>query len=466
MGLYAGVAVALFLFRVSPPTAWRRAGEWLLSAAALVLPAVLMSTMFGYDWARNYAFVATASIATAIYAARQMKPVVYVTERAWRTAAVALLACAWVVALPFFFHGTTLQALLRMTVLQHAGTARNWFLVAPIGSKVLLCMAASVGMLAIAHGLVRRTAGDASVQNTAGMLPVSGSRWARFGLLGLKVAAGLTTLLALSTRNIRADNPIIFCYCVPFTWLILAGTDDEAAGATRVGRMALCFLAVFTYLYAFPVAGAQVLFASVPAAIAGIVLLRDATSEIANAVPAAWRANGLYRIAPVLGCVLLIAMFAVDIYDGHRRYAGSVSLGMPGATRIRVEPREAAAYRWIADNVQSCSALYSMPGQFSLNLWTALKSPTDLTAGNWAGLLDNEQQQTVIRDLSRYPGLCIVYTPELVEAWRRGQDLSRSPLARYIRAEFVTVAGADGNFILKRKGLAMANATNSPANDQ
>jgi hypothetical protein len=65
--------------------------------------------------------------------------------------------------------------------------------------------------------------------------------------------------------------------------------------------------------------------------------------------------------------------------------------------------------------------------------------------------------------------LCIVYTPELVKAWRRGQDLSRSPLVRYIRAEFVTVAGADGNFILKRKypaNPAMANATNSPANDQ
>uniref|UniRef100_Q025S5 Glycosyltransferase RgtA/B/C/D-like domain-containing protein n=1 Tax=Solibacter usitatus (strain Ellin6076) TaxID=234267 RepID=Q025S5_SOLUE len=456
MGLYAGVAVALFLFRISPPTAWRRTAEWLFSAAALLLPAALMATMFHFDWARNYAFVATAAIATAIYAAHRVELAVLVTERAWRTAAVSLLASALAVALPFFFRGTTLQALLRMTVLQHAGTARNWFLVAPIGAKVVLCMLVSAGMLAIAYGLVRRTARD-----------VSG--WTGPALLGLKAAVGLTALLALSTRNIRADNPIIFCYCVPFMWLILVGPDDETTRATRIGRMALCFLAVFTYLYAFPVAGAQVLFASVPAAIAAIVLLRDAASEIARAVPAALRANGLYRLAPALGCVVLIALFAVDIYDGHRKYAGGVSLGMPGAARIRVEPQESAAYRWIANNVRSCSALYSMPGQFSLNLWTALKSPTDLTAGNWAGLLDNGQQQAVVRDLSRYPGLCIVYTPELVKEWGRGQDLSKSPLARYIREEFVTVAGSDGNFILKRKDLAapaVAHASNSQANDQ
>jgi hypothetical protein len=124
---------------------------------------------------------------------------------------------------------------------------------------------------------------------------------------------------------------------------------------------------------------------------------------------------------------------------------------MPGAARIRVEPEEAATYRWIAGQVHSCSALYSMPGQFSLNFWTALDSPTELTAGNWVGLLDARQQRSVIRDLSGYPGLCIVYNPGLVEVWRRGQDLSQSPLAQYIRTEFVTVAGSDGYYILKRK---------------
>ena len=56
----------------------------------------------------------------------------------------------------------------------------------------------------------------------------------------------------------------------------------------------------------------------------------------------------------------------------------------------------------------------------------------------------------MVRDLSRFPGLCIVYNPELVELWRRGQDLSRSVLAQYIRREFVAVAEFDGYYILKR----------------
>ena len=84
---------------------------------------------------------------------------------------------------------------------------------------------------------------------------------------------------------------------------------------------------------------------------------------------------------------------------------------MPGATRIRVVPQVAAAYRWIIRNVDSCGAIYSMPGLFSLYFWTAREPPTNLTMSNWVGMLNAAQRRVVIHDLSRYQGMCVVYSP-------------------------------------------------------
>ena len=444
IGIYIAIAIALFLLCITKPSGWRRAAWFALATAGLALPAALMYQMFGLDWARNYAIVATAATGAALLASRVVEPETYVTAPVWRSALVYLAASTVIISIPFFLRGTTLRALLAMTLLQHAGAARNWYLMAHIGTKVMACMAGSLSVLALAYWKGR------------GLPPaVPGARaafeWVRWSMLGLKVLTGAICLSALATRNIRADNPIVFCYCVPFVWLMIADPVDKVARDTRTGRMALCFISVFAYLYAFPVAGAQVLFSSVPAGIAALIILRDAAVEVAGLLPAGSLAARARHLAPLAACVLLAVLFAREVFDGYRKYAGGVSLGMRGAGAIRVEPREAAAFGWIVRNVGSCSALYSMPGQFSLNFWSALDPPTQLTAGNWVALLDTQQQSTVVRDLSRYPGLCIVYNPELVELWRRGQDLSRSVLAQYIRREFVAVAQFDGYYILKRK---------------
>jgi hypothetical protein len=124
---------------------------------------------------------------------------------------------------------------------------------------------------------------------------------------------------------------------------------------------------------------------------------------------------------------------------------------MPGAERIRVASGVAELYRWMKPNLDSCPAICSVPGLFSLYFWTGKESPTSLTMSNSIGLLDEMQQRAITRDLSRYPELCIVYSPELIEFWRRLQDLSRSPLEQYLQAEFKRTAEHDGYFLMKRK---------------
>jgi hypothetical protein len=102
-------------------------------------------------------------------------------------------------------------------------------------------------------------------------------------------------------------------------------------------------------------------------------------------------------------------------------------------------------------NLDPCQAMSSVPGIFSLYFWTGKESPTGLTMNDSLGLLNDKQQRAVVAELSRYSGMCIVYSPALVEFWRRGTDFSGSPLNNYIQAEFRPTAQYDGYFIMKRK---------------
>jgi len=211
----------------------------------------------------------------------------------------------------------------------------------------------------------------------------------------------------------------------------------------------MAFIAAFTFLYAYPVAGSQVWFSSVPFAVIGIVLVRDACTGLLHDLPARAVPKIQAWFRP-LAFTLIAAFLAVLVRSAYKKYTTNVALEMPGAARIRVVPESRATYHWIARNVSSCAALYSMPGLFSLNLWTAKELPTDLAMSNWLGLLTLPQQEVVVRDLIRRPGICIVYNPSLVEFWRRGQDLSKSPIANYIFREFVPIAELGGYSILKR----------------
>jgi hypothetical protein len=464
LGLYVAVAIGLVLLKASSPTPPQRFAEISLSFAGLVLPIALMSPMWQFAWARNYALVATASIGAAILIARTVEPVLDLTGRIWRPAVLSFTACTALIILPFCLGGTTLKALIYMTVLQHVGLARNWYLAAPIDSETLLWTAASLSVVAIAYMQSRgvRSRGPRAAAIGTPIAPVRPDRlnlarirtlpasvWVDSGVLVLKAIVGLTCLCVVQER--WSIPPYLFKYCVPFAWLVLVLPTDETSHETRLGRIALCFLSVFVYLYAFPVAGAQVLFANLPAGILSVVLLRDATLGIANSIPAALPSRRFLRFGSLMGFALIVGLFSRELRDAYLSYRKGVSLGMPGATRVRVRPQESAAYRWIIGNVTSCSAFYSMPGLFSLYFWTAQEPPTNLTMSNWIGLLTASQQNAVVRDLSRHQGMCVVYNPALVEFWRRGQDLSRSPIAQYIHSEFVPVAESDGYFIMKRK---------------
>lgn len=446
IGLYFAIAISLILLKASTSTPPLRFARFLLHAASLILPVALMRTLFGFRWAQEYCLMATLSIAAVLFFGREITPGAFLTVRTWWLAALFLLASALVITLPFFFRGTSPNALLQMTVLQHAGFARNWYIAAPVARRTLLAAVVSLLVIAIAWVQSRR---EQSVRHG------SSSWFTRIAfdylLPVLKAGVGLGCLWTTLRSHPYAADAWIFGHGAPFVWLLLVDPVEGSAGDKRYGLFALCTITAFVSLYAYPVAGAQVGFTSLPIAMVAILLLRDTTLRIANAFFTRLPYRRALQMMPAVASLLVLVLLGRELRAAHREYGDNVSLNMPGAERIRVTPRVADDYRWMKLNLDSCAAIYSFPGLFSLYFWTAKESPTNLNMSNSIGLLNEMQQREVTRDLSRQPELCIVYNPELVEFWRRGQDLSRSPLNQYVQVEFQRTAERDGYFIMKRK---------------
>jgi hypothetical protein len=457
IGLYLAIAIGLILLKASPPTRLQRSATFLLISAGLVLPVALMRPLLDFGWTRIYCFTATLAIASVTLIGDEVVITSFLTARAWLTAALSFLFVALAVILPFFYHGTSPSALLYMTVLQHAGFARNWYYAAPFGPTTLLANGVSLIVLVIVSIQRRIDKNKRPTRQTMDQSPrsalagVNGFNWIGFIIPVVKATIGLAFLLAVVGLEPERVAILIFKDYVPFVWLLLIDPEDDTAMETRAGRFALCTIAVFAYLYAFPVAGDQAWFAALPVAMVGILLLRDSALTITRFFFTELPFRRVLRIVPAVVCLLILTILGSQLRRAYLSYENSVSLGMPGAERIRVTPKVAGLYRWMKFNLDSCPAIYSMPGLLSLYLWTDKESPTDLATGDVIGLLNDRQQRAVTRDLSRYQRMCIVYSPTLVEFWRRGQDLSRSPVLQYINAEFTATAEHDGYFIMKKK---------------
>ena len=164
------------------------------------------------------------------------------------------------------------------------------------------------------------------------------------------------------------------------------------------------------------------------------------------------RLAGRMKIVEVVAVVLLAIVTVRSALTAIQTYRGLTPMQLVGAERIHIAADKAADYRWItATLTNSCDSSFSMPGIFSLYFWTHTEPPTGLLMNNWVGLLNQDQQQTIVGDLSKFQRMCIVYNESLATLWRRGQDLSASPLARYIRDGFTPLAERDGYVILVRK---------------
>jgi hypothetical protein len=431
LGVFVLVAMAVGLAYVQPP-GWRRnAARIAVSLGALALPAVLMWDRLTETWAVFYCVLVVLSVASVLLTVRDTAPENGL--RGVRDAAVvtgAFVATAAAISCFALARGSTLHSLFQwLIVLPRRESSQSWSYPANIHPEALAW--AAIGLI-LAWCVARRQVAD---------------RW----LALLKLAFGAAVLLMCITDRYEG----LLNYATPFVWLVAARPGNvDASPRYSTARGLLALLGVLQVLYAYPVAGSQVVFVAVLVIVVAGVCFWDGLSWLqrarlearSNRTPNRWP-----RVARVSAALLIACLNLAFAWDARRTYESFTPLDFPGSRHVRVEPDKAAALRAIVSRINSsCGILVTEPGLFSFHLWTGKPSPRGLNHQVWMSLVDDAAQESIVREIAHDRRACVVYQEDVVDSWTHGADVSGKPLVRFIRENFQTVLEGSGYCLMMR----------------
>ncbi len=382
------IAAAIWLAIRTPNAHRRRSSEWLTAAVLALLPWVLMQSLLGQGWVRQFAMIASLGGLSALLAVRTPPPP-EAAGRVWLgwlggMAAVTLITLAAVLA-----RGTSLHALLSgvaLDPLRHpdvyffafdwkpgalpiaiTGFALTWWAQRRPASFAVLGSVVAARFLAAAALLL------AALQ----VLPSS------MAAFGMSYGIGLAGICALPMRR-----------------------DPEGLCDARA-RQWLALVLVLQSLHAYPVAGSQInwgTFLWVPLL---ALAVRDGWLALA---PTVARSRDVVAYAGAAGAFALGGFMGGKLLQtGWSNWHVGEPLGLPGAERIILPDNTAFGLRLMAENARvHAGVLFSLPGSYSLNLWTGCPTPTLANATHWFSLLSSQQQREIIACLRADPRAVLI----------------------------------------------------------
>jgi hypothetical protein len=435
-------AVALLLLNTRHD-GLRRWAPWLVAVALGLLPFALMRPLLDAPWVQTYVTVfALAAIPVA-------GSLGLVTEprgggRQWLAAVLGGVSVAAVVLGVIFARGTTPAELLEGVVLgplrhpTHFSLAFHW----PPGA--LAVAAGSLGLFLLAVAGLRFGGLHRATIDT--------------GVASLRLVAALALALAIwRFPEISPDN-LVFAFSVSGLWLFLWPLAGEEP-ATVIARSWLGLLFLGQWLHPFPVPGSQIAWGT---------FLALPLAAIGAGQAGAWLAQQHRNVftaarARVLGAGWAIALVALAVVTGYRlvrigdRYLGSRSLDLTGAEAVRLPDSTTALYRLLVFNANvHGDLLFSLPGMFSFNLWSGLPTPTLTNVTHWFSLLDDAQQQAIIRSLEAHPRACVIVQKDHLEYLRQHHLTPAGPLYDYVMSQYETAFEIDGFQFRVRRGRHVA----------
>jgi hypothetical protein len=228
---------------------------------------------------------------------------------------------------------------------------------------------------------------------------------------------------------------------------VTAGAQPELRLALRL----LVPLAILQVLHAYPVPGAQTAWGTVVMAVPCAIAIAIGSEQLKPWTDASRLMRGL--VVAILGLVLMTAMNLWPV-DGWKRYLDNPSLGLAGASLLRVDETQSRELQGITETLrENCDTLWFYPaGLGSYYIFTGLEPPTGLFTTLWPALLSREQKQRVVRSLSAAEAaderVCILRTNS-VGLFGDAAD-GTDPLVNFVGAYTVPIAEFDNHTILRR----------------
>ncbi|WP_221029762.1 hypothetical protein [Actomonas aquatica] len=253
-------------------------------------------------------------------------------------------------------------------------------------------------------------------------------------LLGLSFLGGVglsASALAMSF------GPGLAVFCA----LSLPGIKPEDR-SDRVRRW-LAWLLAAQFLHGFPVAGSQVNWATF--LLVPLVVLANLDSARLLRTNQATTRHRL-RWAAVAGSLLCSGIISHKLVATARfQQASGERLNFPGTGAMVVTDEVAFAQQSIVATVGAqADMLFSLPGTYSLNLWSGVPTPTRANATQWFNSLSPERQEQIIARLAGANRPAVVVQLNVLQLLVDNGFSSAGPLADYLRNHFHPVYSVDG----------------------
>ena len=418
IGVFAAFSAGAWLLLHHRDTTVRRWAPVLLVVLSIALPFGLMRPLLATPWVQTYAFTFACSAVAVIIVSSTGA-----SGRAdWRTVgplvSTALLVGAVVLAV-VFLRGTTARELVQGVLLGPAKHPTAFSLNYPWPPGA---MANAIISLALCTGaVVLRRRGSSAVDIAVAIL---------------RLIAGIGLALGIAQYPNHDPANFVFGLALPYIWPFVWRLPAESSEATSA-RSWVALVLLGQCLHPFPVPGSQTAWGSVLLIPVAAVGGWDAATWLAARGTAGW----MNAKSVLVGTrVILIAFGAVMMWKFATvagRYRSGQFLAQPGAEMIRLPDVSAALYRVLTINAKAhADMLFSEPGMFSLNIWTALPTPTHANVTHWFSLLDDSRQQAIARALEAHPRACIVVDRGHVDFLNKLGYAPRGVLHDYIAEKF------------------------------
>jgi hypothetical protein len=414
VGGFAAIAV-IFAWAAGLPHRWRRILLPGLVGVITTLPFVLTLPMLGAGWVLELAVVLGLSAAAVGVACFVTPPrSLPAPSGRWIVAGGAVLA---IVSLGIALAGGT-----------HPVDLWTGMVVAPLRFPGLFTLPVNLNP---GYDLIAGFAFAAAIAISMRHTFSGGSAMAA-GLV--RVGAGLVTWLSVALLPAS-----IFLLALPLAWLATQAPDEN--GDDPVGgyaRVLLPALAILESLQTYPIAGSQLSMAALGLVPVGAITLGDGIRQLrAASLAGGGTAKAVSALAPVL-FVVNIAVVLVLTLIVTASFVNGTPLGLPGAQAVRLPAQQAGHLRQLVAAVdRGCSSFITFPGMNSLYIWTAEDPPTTVHIQQWWLVLDGNQQQALVQQLTGKPRLCVIKNQHVIDMWAQGRTISHSPLVDFIDREFV-----------------------------